>query len=172
MKTPAMKYRLIYMTLLLFVVTQLLFTGCSSIRRIDTQTITTIDISGEIPDLSALESALEQLSAGELLTEPVIAKVPQGFKLPVHLKIDTPLAHMENRDGVLVFDRALYLYVSNQEMLVSPEGDRWTDIANIETVKGLFGGDKGELTVGMAVSQEEGPLLNIALILHPETTGE
>lgn len=144
----------------------LFFTGCATIRTLDTAAITSIDISAT--DAHEELASIEKTLKGEAIDKPFIIKVPQGFNLPVHLTLDTPLLSMENRTGTLVFKQDLFLYVSNREILVSPDKLSWVEINNLDAVKELFGGEKGELSVGMSASKEQGPLLDIKAAVHPK----
>lgn len=141
----------------------LLFSGCGAVHTPDITTTPVLDISGNEPDLSFFES----LSKGEELEEPVIIKIAKGFSLPVHIAVNTPIATMESSCSNLVFSRDLYLYVSNQGMLVSPDTRQWVDITELEAVKELFGGDKGEIAVSIGAGKQKEAQLDLKVIVHP-----
>ena len=142
----------------------LLFSACSVIHNApDISGTPVLDISGDAPDLRVFES----LSKEEELKEPVIIKVPQGFSLPVRIAVNTPLAIMESNCSHLVFQQDLFLYISNEEMLASPDGEQWADIADIDAVMDLFGGNKGEIAISMGTGEQKGAQLDLKLTVHP-----
>ncbi len=143
----------------------LLFSACSAVHHTpDITNVPVFDISGNAPDLSVLES----FSKGEKLEEPVIIKLPQGFSLPVRIAVNTPLAIMESNCSHLVFQQDLFLYISNQGMLASPDSEQWVDIADMDAMKDLFGGSKGEVAISMGTGEQDGAQLDLKVTVHPK----
>ena len=113
-------------------------------------------------------AALEKVFKGESVEEPLVFMVPEGFVLPVHFELNTPLAHMDSRCSELIFSRNIFLYVDAGSMLVSPDKEQWAAIGDLDSVKKLFGGGDGELSISMRVSKESGPLLEIVTTVYTE----
>ena len=142
----------------------LLFSACGAVNHTpDISSTPILDMSGDAPDMRVFES----LSKGEELREPVIVKVPKGFALPVHIAVNTPLAVMESNCSKLVFQQDLFLYISKQGMLASPDTERWADIADIDAAKDLFGGDKGQIAISMGTGKDKGAQMDFKVIVYP-----
>lgn len=139
-------------------------TGCASIQTINMDDIETVDVS-QITTTDDI-NALTELSQGKMPETPVIFHLPAGFQLPVHFNLDTPIAQMDNQCGNLTFSQAVYLYLDSKEVLVSPDKAQWATIDNMDLIKQLFGGKQGELAIGLSSSKDEGPLLDIKVMLH------
>ena len=143
----------------------ILFSACSAVNHTpDITNVPVFDISGDAPDLGVFES----LSKGEKLEEPVIIKLPQGFSLPVRIAVNTPLATMESNCSHLEFQQDLFLYISNQGMLASPDGRQWADSGDMDAVKDLFGGDKGEIAISIGSGKQEGTQLELKVTVLPK----
>jgi hypothetical protein len=70
--------------------------------------------------------------------------------------------------GDLIFTREIFLYLSDQEILVSPDRSRWTVFGDMAGIKELFGGGTSELQLGMSADKASGPLLEIGVTVHPQ----
>jgi hypothetical protein len=143
----------------------ILFSACSAVHHTpEISNTQVLDISGDAQDLQVFES----LSKGEKLEEPVIVKVPKGFSLPVRIAVNTPLAIMESNCSHLAFQQDLFLYISNQGMQASPDGHQWADIGDMDAVKDLFGGDKGEIAISIGSGKQEGAQLELKVTVLPK----
>jgi hypothetical protein len=143
----------------------LLFSACSAVHHTPEISTPVLDISGDAPDLRVFESLLQ----GERLKEPVIIKIPKGFSLPVHIAVNTPLAVMESNCSHLIFRQDLFLYLSNQKILASPDGKQWADFDDMDAIKDLFGGSQGEISISMGSGEQKGAQLDLKVIVHPKT---
>ena len=139
-------------------------TGCGSPPTVDLASVRHIDITGDY-DETAL---LDQLARGTIMKEPLVVKVPAGFPLPVAFKLKSPLAEMNSDCSTLHFRRDLYVYLSSNEILLSPDLKQWAHFNDMESVKELFGGGKGELAVQMSTSKENGARIEIDMTIYPQ----
>ena len=156
-----MKTRFALVVLVLF-----LFTGCSGIRKIETDQLHNIDLSAvnEQQDLSILM----EIAEGKPIKEPLVMKLPKGYRLPVHMTVNTPLAKMDSKCGTLVFSQDLFLYLTQSSMLVSPDKTNWVNMSDFDGVKKLFGWSDGSLAVGIGASRENGSLLGVKIGVEPD----
>lgn len=147
----------------------ILMSNCSGIRTIGTDQLKLVDL-GNLENLEAEQdlSVLEKFSQGEPVGEPIIFKVPKGFSLPVHMKIDIPFAEMDSKCSYIVFTRDLFLYIDGDHMLVSPDRNSWAALGDMKSVQELYGGGQGEVAIGMSVNKERGPLLEVNVLVKPE----
>lgn len=139
----------------------LLLSACSATRAPDLTAATVLNIANT-EDLAALPS----LEEGGRLEKPVIIKIPRGFSLPVHIVVDTPLAAMESHCSQMVFKEDLFLALSNEAMLASPDLKTWANAAEMEAVKELFGGGKGEISVSMGADKQQGAQLDLKIAVQ------
>jgi len=149
--------------LLAYLAVGLLLAGCAGIRTIDTASVTTVDITGDLEGLPQLE----QLSQGRPIEQPVILKIPQGTAMPVQVSVDSPIAHMAGGCGDLQFDKDLYLYLSATEILVSPDGSRWAAMDDRKAVNALFGIKGGQFRVGLSASKADGTAVQVKVLAVP-----
>jgi len=151
-------------TLVVLVLLSSGLTGCSSVQRPDLSATRMVDISSGDEEIARLETFFQ----GERLVEPLIIKVPAGFALPVRFTLDTPIAEMAGVGGDLVFTRDIYLYLSEQMMLVSPDRKSWAPFGDLEGIKDLFAAGQGEIKLGMSADKGSGPLLQVGVTVHPK----
>jgi hypothetical protein len=151
-------------TLVLLVLLSSGLTGCTSVKTPDLSATRMVDISSGDEEIAKLETFFQ----GQRLVEPLIIKIPAGFALPVRITLDTPIARMAGDCGDLVFTRDIYLYMSEQMMLVSPDRSRWAPFADLEGIKDLFAAGRGEINLGMSADKSSGPLLEIGATIHPK----
>lgn len=131
-------------------------------QQLDISSIPVYDISA-VPDAEIIERYLTEQGT----KNPLIIKVPNGYVLPIHLDIDTPLAKLDSDAGNLVFTTDLYLYINERNILTSPDTARWAPFSDMEMVKKLFGADKGSLSLGMSATAKEGAQLSVKVMLTP-----
>ncbi len=72
-----------------------------------------------------------------------------------------PVAKLETADHRLMFTQDTFLLVSSSKMRVSPDGQRWANIYDVDSQKKLFGLDKGSVSVGFQVAKEAGPVFTL-----------
>ena len=142
-----------------------LFTGCSGIQKIDTAQLHNIDLStiDEQQDLSILTQMVE----GKPLEEPVVMKLPQGFRLPVQLTLKSPLAELNSSCGTMVFSQDLFLYLTQSGLMVSPDKINWVNFSDVDAIKELFGWSGGNLAIGIGASQNQGAILKVKVGVLP-----
>lgn len=153
--------------LILLTVLGLLLAGCgaSSPHLMSVEPAEIFDISSE-QDAQKIANYLTGVTAADQL----IMKVPRGYSLPIQLEIDTPLARLNSSAGNLEFSQDLYLCLSSEKNLASPDGMRWAPFNDMDLVKKLFGGDQGSLSLAMSNSAETGSLLTVKLAVTPSKT--
>lgn len=142
-----------------------LFVGCSGIQKIDTAKVQSVDLSSleEEHDLSILV----EMAKGKPLKEPVVMKLPKGFRLPVHLTLNSPLAQLDSECGTLIFSQDFFLYLSHASMLVSPDRINWANMADFDAVKELFGWGGGNLALGIGATRDQGAFLEMKIGVDP-----
>ncbi len=137
--------------------------GCAGKpQQLDISTIPIYDISAA-PDAELIGKYLSE----QQHKDPLILKVPNGYALPIHLNIDTPLAKLDSDAGSLQFTKDLYLFLDDTNVLASPDMMLWAPFSDMEMVKELFGADQGAVSLGMSATEQEGALLSVKVLLTP-----
>jgi len=65
--------------------------------------------------------------------------------------------------NTLRFERDVYLFLSKDGVLLSPDGERWARLEDLKALKELFGLCRGSMAIGFGVSQKDGGVLSIGL---------
>jgi hypothetical protein len=135
-----------------------MLSGCSGIRTMDTSgikafTITSTSLSCESADL------VRDITAGK----DVVFKIPAGQTLPLQINIDMPMAETKGVPNEIRFKRDTYFFVSQNRMLISPDGIRWAPIHDLDAIKKLYGWSRGSLSFGLSASKKQKTRLEMAL---------
>ena len=139
--------------------------GCAGKpRQFDISAVTIYDISAK-PDAELIEKYL----SGQEHKDPLILKVPNGYALPIHLNIDTPLAKLDSDAGSLQFTKDVFLYLDNKKVLASPDTKLWAPFSDMEMIKELFDAGQGAVSLGMSATEQEGAMLSVKVILSSAT---
>ena len=146
------------------IATLLLGSACSGVQTLDRSSLQTITLRELTTDPSAHQEVLEAYATGK---GGLILKIEAEDELPLELAIRHPLVSLDTGGNTVRFQRDMYLYLSATELLISPDGERWAKIHDMETWKELFGGFKdgrhGTLSVGLAVTAESGAAVNVVI---------
>lgn len=150
--------------LLAYCIAMLGLSGCAFSPEVDMSSAQIIDITSGYDETSLLETLADR----KQLREPLVMKVPAGFPLPVAIRIKTPIAEMNSHCSTLHFRKDVFVYLSNTKMLISPDSKNWAPLHDMEEVKELFGGGRGEVNVQMSSSREMGPLLEVRVTVEED----
>jgi hypothetical protein len=138
--------------------------GCSRVQTLDRSTLKTVALRELTADPTAYQADLEAYTRGE---SGLVLKIEEGDELPLELAVHHPLMSVDTGANTVRFQRDLYLYLSAQQLLISPDGERWAAIHDFETWKELFGGfdegGRGSLSVGLGVTPEDGATMTVAI---------
>jgi len=140
-------------------ITVLLAAGCSSIRRMDSSKYQVISVPQGLQDASRLAEVAESLTNGT----PVIFKMINGEQIPLKLVVDIPMGTMEQSDCTFAFKQDSYLFVSQRECLLSPDGQRWAPIQSPKSVAKLFGTKQGSFWFGFSSATNEEPFMRVEI---------
>lgn len=139
----------------------IILAGCSGIRTLDKTNIATIPIAD-------LESDPEKYGfPAAIYGEGIIAKVPKGTKIPLKVEASASLITLEPGENFVSFNRDVYIFISAKKAMLSPDGERWAELRNWNAVKKLFDVEKGELSVGLGITKDEGASISISLKTTP-----
>jgi hypothetical protein len=127
-----------------------------------------MDLSGvpvrTLGELSQNPSPLEDAMGGD---GAAVVKIAAGDRVPLQLRVDTPVFRAEGGDNALVFERDAYLYITKRGALVSPDGERWAAMGDSKALRRLFGMEHGSLQVGFGISRERGPEARVVVEARP-----
>jgi hypothetical protein len=130
----------------------LLFSGCSSITRVDSSTLTVVPVSEVVAEPARWEAVGKEIQAGR----PVVFHIPKGGSLPLKLTMALPMTTLEAGENRLRFTRDTYLLVTRSSLRIGPDGQRWADISDFQAQKELFGYREGSLSIGFHATKAEG----------------
>jgi hypothetical protein len=144
----------------LLVITVLLFAaGCTTVHRLDSTKFEVISVPQGIQDPSRLEDVQQRISKGE----PVIFKVAKGERMPFKLAMDLPMGTLEKSEYTFAFTHDTYFLLSQKRFQLSPDGQRWANIASPKSLAKLFGFTHGEVWFGLNLVTNETPFMNVGV---------
>ncbi len=117
-------------------------------------------------------STIEQIKANpesfvERIKNPgdgILLAIKKGETVTLRLDLKTPsIATLQPGVNTLRFERDVYLFLSRNGVLLSPDGQRWARVEDMKAIKELFGLSRGTLQIGLGVSKEDGAVLSIGL---------
>ncbi len=131
--------------------------GCSGIRT----------LARDLPVIKAvdLEDHAEQYLA-QLQGDGVIVEFEKGDAVPVTVIAELPFASLESVENHLVFSKNTWILLARGGAFISPDGRRFAPVYDVKALKKLYGVKHGSLTIGFAVSREEGTQLQAGVSLH------
>jgi hypothetical protein len=142
----------------------LLGSGCSHVQTIDrsaVETVTLRELSANPGEYQDLLRAYADGSGG------LILEIEEGDELPLELAIRHPLVSVDTGKNTVLFQRHMFIYLSARGLLISPDGERWAPIQEMDAWKELFGGFKegrhGTLSVGLGVTAEDGAAVTVVV---------
>lgn len=139
----------------------IIFASCSGIRSLDKKNIATIPIADleRDPEKYGFPTAI--------YNEGIIAKVPKGTKIPLKVEASLSLITLEPGDNFVSFNCDAYIYVSAKKAMLSPDGERWAELGNWVAIKKLFGIEKGNLSIGLNFTKEDGASISLSIKTTP-----
>jgi len=146
-------------TLLTLTMTVLLVAGCTSIHRLDSSKYEIIAVPQGLRDGSRLPEVAQRLTNGT----PVIFKMVHGEEMPLKLAVDVPMGTVEKGDCRFAFKQDTYLFLSQKDCLLSPDGQRWASIQSPKSVARLFGTKHGEFRFGFSSVTNEEPFMTVEI---------
>jgi len=135
-------------------------TACSGVRNLDTSTIKTTTLR---------ELAESPPTDGQLLapgSEPMIIVVPAGEVIPLAVDVRLPFLTVEPGVNSVRFQRDVHVYVAPGEAMISFDGVRWARVGDWDAIKEISGAEQGSLSIGLGVSEELGPQMNLGMTLE------
>jgi hypothetical protein len=141
------------------IMTVLFAAGCTSIQRLDSSNYELISVPEGLRDSANLGEMAHCLTNGI----PVVFKFTSGERMPLKLTVDLPMGVMENGDCSFVFKRDTYLFISQKECLLSPDGQRWASITTPGSLAKLFGTKHGEFRFGFSSGTNGEPFMSMDL---------
>jgi len=135
----------------------LLSVGCATIHRMDSTKLGIIPISQMLENPSQLQDVGKYINEGKT----VVFKVTQGQRIPLKLAIDIPIGKVDKSENTFAFDRDVYLSLSRTRFEISPDGQRWTSMGNMASMKKLFGFKKGQMNVGFQFTKDNGTFISL-----------
>jgi hypothetical protein len=95
--------------------------------------------------------------------EGVILRVPAGTVVPLDINISLPFARVEPGENRVAFTSDVYIFMSPEKFMISPDAERWAEMGNWKAMKKLFGFDRGTLGVGLGVVKDKGAFMNLTV---------
>jgi hypothetical protein len=135
----------------------LLSAGCAKIRRMDSTQLNVLPISQMIENPTNWEVVGKEINGGKT----VVFKVASGQRVPLKLIMDIPVGTVEKSENIVVFNRDLYLSISQTQLEVSPDGQRWASLGSVSSLKKLFGVREGQMSVGFQAREGEGTFISL-----------
>ena len=140
-------------------ITVLVVAGCTSIHRLDSRKYQVISVPQGLRDGSRLAEVAQRLTNGI----PVIFKMVGGEQMPLKLVVDLPIGTVEKGDCRFAFKQDTYLFMSQRDCLLSPDGQRWASVQSPKSVARLFGTKHGELWFGFSSATNEEPVMSVEI---------
>lgn len=122
--------------------------GCASIRTVPAGRFETVT-------LDQLSSQGERL-APKVMGDGVIVHVEKGQQIPLEFTFRTSVLSAETKGGTVTAQRELFLLISREGLLMSPDGARFAAVQDQDALKKLFGLNGGQFALGLGATKEEG----------------
>ena len=129
----------------------LLAPACSSLKGPDRSKMEPIRLSDLASDPDAFGKALAEDGDG------ILVLMKKGESLPMKLTADLKFGRIVTGRNRLVFDQDVYLYLSPNEILLSPNQVDWAPIQDTKALGEVFGIESGQFTLGFGVTRDFGP---------------
>jgi hypothetical protein len=135
-----------------------LASGCSSIRSLDQNEVPTYTLNQV---RSQPKKALGDLKEGEV---GVIVSVPKGERMPFDIMARLPFATLVTTGNWIYFDQDVWLYFAKNDMMISPDGERFGPVYDMRALKKLFNFEAGQMALGFGVTSEGGARASLTLL--------
>lgn len=130
-----------------------LTTACAPLRMVERSRY-------ELITVDTLEKEGERLMP-KLTGDGVIVLLEKGRKVPLDLALSSSLLSVSSTDGHVTAERDLYMLISREGLLLSPDGERFAPVQNQRSMKKLFGLDGGRFALGFGVTRDEGAKVTV-----------
>jgi hypothetical protein len=131
--------------------TLVLASGCSGITTIGpVKTLT-------MQELKQNGSQIAQ----EIQKDGLVVHLKAGESIALGLGAELPFAKLQPGDNKLLFTRDVYLFISKDGVMLSPDGISFAPLQKVKGLKKLFGADRGFFRVGFKVSKDEGAAISM-----------
>ncbi len=141
------------------VVSVALAAGCGGVRTMDVSDARAVTLA----ELQAGgESIAKDLEEGEGL----VVRIAKGEEVPLGLAARLPFLEINPGENSVVFTQETWIHISRSGVLVSPDGERWAAVHDIDAIKKLYGAKQGQLRIGLQASEESGPRIDVAVTLE------
>jgi hypothetical protein len=137
----------------------LLAAGCTSIQRLDSTKYQVISVPEGLRDSTKFAEVAQSLTNGI----PVVFKFTAGERLPLKLVVDLPMGTIEKGDYRFDFKRDTYLFISQKECMLSPDGQRWASITSPKSLAKLFSAKHGAFRFGISSATNGEPFMNLEI---------
>jgi hypothetical protein len=94
--------------------------------------------------------------------EGLIVLIQKGESVKLNLAGNLGFAKVAPGENSVEFLQDIYIYVSKKNMMISPDGVRFTPIHKGKAVKKLFGKKQGTFSLGFGITKEEGATISAA----------
>lgn len=114
----------------------------------------------EVVTVDTLESEGARL-VPQMVGDGLIVLLEKGREVPLDLLLSSSLLTVKSTDGTVTAERDLYMLITGQGMMLSPDGKRFAPVQNQRSMKKLFGLDGGSFALGFGVTREEGAKVTV-----------
>jgi len=136
----------------------ILFNSCTTIQEIDSTKFNVIDVSELMSGQTKLDEVIKSIQNGNTH----VFKISKGQQIPLKININLPIMNIKPVKNNIVFTQDTYLLISKFEMKISPDGQKWANIQDVNTIKMLYGINKqGQLSVGYGLKKDEGAFFSL-----------
>jgi hypothetical protein len=139
-----------------FVLTTLVTSGCSGVRRIDVST-TPIHIR----DVDRLAESYGK----RIQTEGLLIQFDKGDAIPVEITSSFPFASLESGENRLVFSQTTFVYLCKRGAYVSPDARNFAPVYDGRAIKKLYPVKTGTFAIGFAMTREDGAKMKVDVSL-------
>ena len=99
--------------------------------------------------------------AQEIQKDGLVVHLKAGESIALELAAELPFAKLQPGDNKLSFTRDVYLFISREGVMLSPDGVSFAPLQKVKGLKKLFGAEKGFFKVGFKVSKDEGAAISM-----------
>jgi hypothetical protein len=132
--------------------------GCASVRTIDQDEYQTYTLN----DIRSHPGLVAQALADD--ADGLVVSVTEGEILPLDLFSVLPFATLVAGDNWIKFDRNVWFLFFKDDLLISPDGERFGAIYDPRALKELFGMKGGQLSIGFGMSKAKGARISVLLL--------
>jgi outer membrane murein-binding lipoprotein Lpp len=133
--------------------------GCANIYKMNKAELNAVPVTDVKTNPAKWENVTKDIQAGK----ETVFFIGKGQSIPVKLNISCPFAKLAPGKNVIEFTQDTYLLISRTKMRISPDGESWVDIYDLQSLKALYGFQKGTLSLGLSASKEEGSQISVEI---------